>query len=112
MVRASCDCGAVTLEIAAAPVEVAECNCGICRRLGVLWVYYEPDQVRLSGGTDIYMRNRRRLEFHRCKVCGCTTHWAIADKSVPAERMGVNARLMEGIDCAAVPLVKYDGASR
>jgi hypothetical protein len=47
---------------------------------------YEPD------ATVIYQRASRRLEFHRCKVCGLTTHWAQVDQTRP--RMGVNARLM------------------
>jgi len=47
MIRASCHCGAVRLEIDAPPSEVTECNCSICRRYGVLWAYYTPEQVRL-----------------------------------------------------------------
>ena len=39
MIRASCHCGAVCLEIDAAPAEVTECNCSICRRYGGLWAY-------------------------------------------------------------------------
>ena len=45
MIRASCHCGAVRLEIDAPPSEVTECNCSICRRYGVLWTYYTPEQV-------------------------------------------------------------------
>jgi hypothetical protein len=32
------------------------------------------------------------IEFHRCQNCGCVTQWAAVDQ--PADRMGVNARLM------------------
>ena len=52
MLESSCHCGAVTIAIAVdtPPAEVTSCNCSICRRLGSLWAYYEPAQVRgLSG---------------------------------------------------------------
>jgi hypothetical protein len=95
MIETVCDCGAVRLEVAEAPEQVNDCQCAWCQRLGALWAYYRKDQVRLvcePGATSIYMRGPRRLEFHRCKVCGLTTHWAQVDQTRP--RMGVNARLM------------------
>ena len=96
MIEATCHCGLVHLEVAHAPEAVNECTCSICRRYGTLWAYYSPTLVRLApptGATDIYMWNKRVLEFHRCRQCGCITHWAPVDKT--RDRMGVNARLME-----------------
>ena len=95
MIESSCHCGAVRLEVEEAPKEVNSCGCSICRRYGTLWAYYSPARVRITppeGATDIYMWNGREIEFHRCKDCGCVTHWAPVDKTV--DRMGVNARLM------------------
>jgi hypothetical protein len=92
----SCHCGRVHLEIAHAPDAVNECQCSICQRYAATWAYYSPTLVRISpptGATDIYMWGDRRIEFHRCKGCGCLTHWEPADKS--RDRMGVNTRLME-----------------
>ncbi|MDR6288848.1 hypothetical protein E9232_001355 [Inquilinus ginsengisoli] len=110
MIEASCHCGAVRLEIDAAPAEVTDCNCSICRRYGVLWAYYAPRQVRrMPGGrTDIYMWDDRSLEFHRCAVCGCVTHWAAVDPA--RDRMGVNARLMDPAVLARARLRRLDGA--
>jgi hypothetical protein len=95
VVQASCHCGAITLKADVVPTEITDCNCSICRRYGVLWAYYSPKQVRFTrpGATDIYMWDDRSIEFHRCRVCGCVTHWSAVDPSV--DRMGVNARLME-----------------
>ena len=95
MIRAACDCGAVRLEVAEARVEVNDCQCSWCQKLGALWAYYRRDQVRVAsdpGSTAIYLRGPRRLEFHRCKVCGLTTHWVSVDER--RTRMGVNSRLM------------------
>jgi hypothetical protein len=112
MIEAGCHCGAVRLEIAAAPATLTDCNCSICRRMGTLWAYYTRDQVRVlppAGATDIYMWDDRSIEFHRCKVCGNVTHWSAVDPS--AQRMGVNARLMAPEVVNATPLRKFDGAS-
>ena len=112
MIESSCHCGAVKLEIGAAPETVTDCNCSICRRYGVLWAYYSPTQVRLAGkhrATEIYMWDDKSLEFHRCRVCGCVTHWAPVDKTV--DRMGVNARLMAPEVLAHARVRRLDGAN-
>ncbi len=111
MIEASCHCGAVRLEIDTPPQTVTDCNCSICRRLGVLWAYYSPKQVRripASGVTDTYMWDDRSIEFHHCKICGCTAYWWPVDPSV--DRMGVNARLMDPKTLAGVTVRKLDGA--
>jgi hypothetical protein len=110
-VDASCHCGAIHLEIETPPETVTDCSCSICRRYGVLWAYYAPEQVRIvavGGATDIYTWGDRTIEFHRCETCGCVTHWAPLDRS--AGRMGVNARLMELHVLAAARVRKLDGA--
>jgi hypothetical protein len=110
MTGASCHCGAVRLEIDEPPAVLTDCNCSICRRYGTLWAYYSPAQVRFIGSlaTDVYTWGDRRLEFHRCKGCGCITHWAAADRT--HDRMGVNARLMEPAVLAAARVRRLDGA--
>jgi len=110
MIEASCHCGALRMEIDVAPETVTDCACSICRRYGTLWAYYSPKQVRLNpaeGATFVYMWGDRMIEFHTCKTCGCTTHWAPADKT--RERMGVNARLMDPIVLAAAKVRKIAG---
>lgn len=44
-VVATCHCGALAVEFAAAPAEVTECNCSLCRRYGVLWAYCAAGEV-------------------------------------------------------------------
>jgi hypothetical protein len=110
-VTASCHCGAIHLELDSAPETVTDCTCSICRRYGVLWAYYSPAHVRIlaaPNSTDIYMWSDRSIEFHRCKACGCVTHWAAVDPKT--DRMGVNARLMDLEVVAAARVRKLDGA--
>jgi hypothetical protein len=110
MITASCHCGRVTLEIEAAPVEVTDCTCSICRRYGVLWAYYRPSQVRITGETKTYQWGEKSIAFHRCGECGCVSHWAPAHPGREQNRMGVNARLMP-LDVLAKTRVRHlDGA--
>lgn len=111
MIEASCHCGAVKLEILSAPQVVTDCNCSICRRYGALWAYYAPAQVRMIAtgrATERYLWGEKSIEFHRCQSCGCVTHWTAAGQ--PADRMGVNARLMPPDVLAAARVRHLDGA--
>lgn len=88
-----CHCGAIDIAIPHAPDWVLQCCCSICRKLGVLWAYFPDDAVRVSGDTDTYVCNNRVIAFHRCRRCGCTTHWATLGKDFG--RMAINARLLD-----------------
>jgi hypothetical protein len=109
MLQAVCHCGAVRLS-APPPGEVTVCNCSICRRSGARWAYYQPRDVRLpaAGSTQPYVWGDRMLAFHRCKSCGCLTHWQSLDGRL--RKMGVNARMMDGLDWSQVRIRHFDGA--
>lgn len=109
MTEAACHCGSVRLS-APQPTEVTVCNCSICRRTGARWAHYEPRQVRLpaAGSTQAYVWGDRMLAFHRCKSCGCVTHWQSLDGA--RDRMAVNARMMDGLDWPSITVRHFDGA--
>ncbi len=109
MIHGSCHCGAVRLEARAAPKSVTECNCSICRRLATRWAYYRPDQVSVTGPTVAYAWGERRIAFHHCPSCGCTTHWQAVEPA-SATRLGVNTRLFDPADLEAVRVRRLDGA--
>jgi hypothetical protein len=76
--------------------------------------YYKPDQVRRltpRAMEDVYrpQPDGAQLEMHRCRVCGCFTHWEALDPAT--ERMGVNVRLVEGVKLEDLPYRFIDGAS-
>ena len=109
-VKGSCHCGRVEVEVARAPTQVTSCNCSICRRLGTLWAYYEPADVRVTGQTATYRRGDKTIDFHHCPDCGCTTHWSpIAGRDL--NRMGINARLLAPDVVGAARVRRLDGAS-
>jgi hypothetical protein len=110
MIEATCHCGAITLTIADAPTELTDCNCSICRRYGVLWAYYSPTRVQITvpAGTDIYMWDDKSIKFHRCKTCGCVSHWSAVDPAL--DRMGINARLLDPQLAQQAKIRRLDGA--
>jgi hypothetical protein len=100
----------VTLEVPTAPTQVTSCNCSICRRLGTLWAYYNPADVRVTGATATYCWGDKTLDLHRCATCGCTTHW-YPKPHIDQNRMGINVRLLAPEILAAARIRRLDGAS-
>jgi hypothetical protein len=110
MIEATCHCGAVTISVPTAPTELTSCNCSVCRRLGGLWAYYNPSEVRITGDTVQYIWGDKMLALHHCQTCGCTTHWTPIGETRP-DRMGVNTRLIDPEITASVRITRVDGAA-
>src|SRR3546814_9940548 len=53
----TCHCGAVSVQLAKAPEELAECNCSLCFSHGILWAYMSPRDVVIEGATRTYNRS-------------------------------------------------------
>ena len=123
-VRGSCHCKGVRIEVPRRPEWVGQCNCSICTKLHWQVAYYPPAEVRIEGATAVYVWGDRLLRIHHCPTCGCTTHWdalpeALARDDLEPElrealetKMGVNARLLDGFDEAAVEVRLLDNADR
>jgi hypothetical protein len=109
MPNATCNCGHVRIRTNKTPVEVTECNCAICQEMGARWAYYSAAEVRIetAGATRPFFAGDRMLAFHRCRTCGCATHWQSLDATRP---MAVNAVLLEGIDWDQMRVRHFDGA--
>ena len=60
MIEGSCHCGAVRWTFDGMPDSVTACNCTLCRRYGVLWIYdFEGERIKLIGSTTIYTSKDR-----------------------------------------------------
>jgi hypothetical protein len=110
MIEGSCHCGAVRIELATAPTLLTSCNCSMCHRLGGLWAYYSPRDVRITGATAIYVWGDKTLDLHHCATCACTTHWSPRGDTNP-DRMGVNVRLLAPAVIAGLRIKRVDGAA-
>jgi hypothetical protein len=113
MITGSCHCGAVTFELRETPEWITECNCSICRRLATLWAHSQVDKVTITGApeaTIAYCWGDRDLEFHSCRICGCTTHWAGCSPDF-SHRVALNCRLAPPEEIAGIRVRRFDGAT-
>ena len=52
MLDGSCHCKAVQWRFEGMPESATACNCTVCRRYGVLWIYdYEGERIHVTGPT-------------------------------------------------------------
>jgi len=111
MLEGSCHCGSVRWTFAGIPESATACNCTVCRRYGVLWIYdYEGERINVSGPTRIYKRGRS-VEFHFCPGCGGVAYWRGAEAGEDGRRrMAVNLRLIEQPEAVAgLHIDHFDG---
>jgi hypothetical protein len=109
---ATCHCGAVTISLTAYPTEVTHCNCSLCHSYGVIWAYYSVSEIVSLPDpslTDRYAWNGRHVDFHRCRNCGCVTHWM--PRKAGRDRRGINARLLPASVLEAARVRHRDGAN-
>jgi hypothetical protein len=110
MFHASCHCGAIRLEIARRPRMLTECNCSICRRYGARWAYTTLAGVRIHarrGAFAAYMYGTKTFKYHRCRRCGCVTHYQRV-LTTDDTRIAINARLMDPDDLAGIRIRTLD----
>lgn len=110
---ARCHCGSVQIHVRRLPRTLTSCNCSICRRYGALWAYYKPSSVRIQAprnGLVRYSWNRRIRYYHRCRKCGCVTHYTHRKKSSWAT-VGVNASNFEPSLIKGARIRHLDGAA-
>jgi hypothetical protein len=116
MLTGSCHCGNIGWTFDGMPDSVTACNCTLCRRYGVLWIYdYEDARIKLSGTSTAYTRSDRTepaLEIHFCGRCGCVTCWrSLRLEADGRRRMAVNVRLTDPALIAQLPIDHFDGLS-
>lgn len=111
MIEGACHCGKVRWNFEGTPEFATACNCTICRRYGVLWIYgYENDGIHVSGATRTYSWGDREIGFHFCPDCGCVAYWrGLAPGKDGRRRIAVNVRLAEPGAVGAIPVEHLDG---
>ena len=105
-----CHCGAVRFEVTApAEVEVFECNCSICRKLGYLHLIVPRSRFRLLRGEDAlstYTFNTGQARHLFCKHCGVESFYV--PRSHP-DGYSVNLRCLDDGTLEAVRVRPFDG---
>jgi len=112
MLEGSCHCGQVSWRYDSEPEQATACNCTVCRRYGVIWIYgLDEVNVHVSGETIEYVRadGDGPLGFHFCPTCGCIAYWRGRRLREDGQRrVGVNVRLCEPANAAQIPLEHLD----
>ena len=114
MLTGTCHCGNLSWTFEGTPESVTACNCTLCRRYGVLWIYdYQGERINTSGPSAVYTRKDRShpaLEIHFCRNCGCVTCWrGLRVDADGRRRIAVNLRLTEPGPVAHLPIDHFDG---
>jgi hypothetical protein len=117
MLTGVCHCGTIGWTFEGMPESATACNCTLCRRYGVLWIYdFEGERIKLSGPSAVYTRKDAKkpaLEIHFCKSCGCVTSWrGLQVDSEGRRRIAVNLRLSEPGPVAHLPIDHFDGLDK
>ena len=108
----ACHCGSVRFTLLQRPRLLVKCNCSICRRLGALWAYGDRQTIKMDypkDATRAYMWGDKKIEFHFCKACGCTTHYQTRAPE-ETQRIAANGGLLDQHVIGSIPLRHFDGA--
>ena len=115
MLKLSCLCGQVRIEVGKRPEFVHECNCALCEKTGARWGYFHPDEVSVEGSTTGYCRADKddpSAQVRFCSTCGATTHFVLTPNAASQfgnTLMGVNMWLADAEDLAGIELRYPDG---
>ncbi|KAH8750810.1 Mss4-like protein [Diaporthe sp. PMI_573] len=130
--KANCHCGAVRFTFFISPpldnYPVVECNCSICQRNGYLLVYPVKENLKLGEGSGeamgSYCFGNNNVKHNFCKQCGSSLFFEVLspphDAAAEAERrgeklpviMGVNLRMVTGLEVDKLIIKKVDGEGR
>lgn len=96
------------------PDSATACNCTLCRRYGVLWIYdYEGERIKIAGPSTVYTRKdstKPTLEICFCGNCGCVVCWrGLTLDAGGRRRIAVNLRLTDPGPVAHLAIDHFDG---
>ena len=112
--KGTCHCGQVKLEVEGELKQVTACNCSICSRKGALLWFMPRDKLRLLTPEDrmsTYTFNKRVIQHRFCPVCGIHLFGEAVDPKSGKPLAAVNARCLESVDFASLPVQHFDGRS-
>lgn len=110
--RGGCHCGRVRFEVdAPAVIEVHECNCSMCSKVGYLHLTVPQSRFRLvrgEGDLTIYRFNTGVAKHLFCSVCGVKSFYV--PRSHP-DGYSVNARSLDAGTVEHQDVIPFDGAN-
>jgi len=111
--KGSCHCGRIAFEVEGDLASVMDCNCSICSRRGSLLWFVPRDALRLLTPEEnlaTYTFNKQVIRHRFCPTCGIHPFGEGADPA--GNRIAaINARCLDGVDVASLPVRHFDGRS-
>jgi len=107
-----CQCGKVRYEAQADIVEVINCNCSRCRRLGSLLSAVAMADFKLLSGEDEltdYQFNNRTIHHPFCKTCGIQSY-AYGKGPGGRDMVMLNVRCLDDVELGQFKVRNFDGA--
>lgn len=105
-----CHCGRVRFEvIAPATLEVADCNCSVCKKFGYLHLIVPAERFRLVSGRDsltTYTFNTHSAQHYFCATCGVKSFYI--PRSHP-DGVSVNVNCIESDTIEATSVTPFNG---
>jgi hypothetical protein len=105
-----CHCGRVRFEVdAPANLDVADCNCSMCSKVGFLHLIVPKERFRLVSGRDAittYTFNTGVAQHYFCGTCGVKSFYV--PRSHP-DGISVNARCIDGGSVESMSIRPFDG---
>ena len=108
--RGGCHCRKVRFEVLApAAIEVADCDCSMCRRFAYLHLIVPQQQFKLLSGAEVlstYTFNTAIARHLFCSVCGVKSFYV--PRSHP-DGISVNARCLDEGSVESMRVKPFDG---
>jgi hypothetical protein len=105
-----CHCGRVRFEVLApARIDVADCNCSLCRMSGYLHLIVPKERFKLLRGEDAlstYTFNSGVAKHFFCSTCGVKSFYI--PRSHP-DGISVNARCIDQGSIESMTVQPFDG---
>jgi hypothetical protein len=105
-----CHCGRVRFQvIAPAHIDVSECNCSICNKVGFLHLIVPAERFKLLWGDDAlttYTFNTGVAKHLFCSICGVKSFYV--PRSHP-DGISVNARCIDEGSIESMSVRPFDG---
>ena len=112
--QGACHCGVVRYAVTLPELDKAfACNCSICSKTGWLLAFTPAANFALLQGAENlsdYQFDKKAIHHLFCTTCGIRSFGRGLGHD-GQEWISVNLRCLEGVDAAALPVERFDGAA-
>jgi hypothetical protein len=109
-----CHCGQVRFECTSDMAMVTACNCSICTKKGLHFIFLPPKSFQLRAGEENlreYLFNKHAIRHQLCIDCGVDV-FARGSKPDGTEVVALNVSCIDGIELAKLTMTPIDGRNR